>query len=117
MPVAVVEDDGLHALVPVVFFDANSDSEVVACAESRVWANEDSVTGVVVDWGESCREFPAVVAKSGHAVSWLMSLAGLESVVWFVEFAVVSGEVESHRIHPSISGTHVVLPWRPQYAM
>ena len=47
VPVAVVEDGGLEVFGPVVFFDANSDSEVVACAELRVWANEGSVAGGV----------------------------------------------------------------------
>src|SRR5699024_5304700 len=45
--------DGLHALVTVVFFDADSDSEVVACAEPRVWADEDVVSGGVGNFSES----------------------------------------------------------------
>src|SRR5699024_3257755 len=61
VPVAVAEDDGLHALVPVVFFDADSDSEVVACAESRVWADEDVVSGGVGKFSESGWEFVVII--------------------------------------------------------
>ena len=50
VPVSLTKNNGLHVLVPVVFFDANSDSEVVACAESRGWADKDSVAGGVGDF-------------------------------------------------------------------
>ena len=61
VPVAVTEDDGLHSLVPVVFFDADSDSEVVACAEPRVWADEDVVSGGVGNFSESGWQVAAVI--------------------------------------------------------
>src|SRR5699024_9679271 len=61
VPVAVAEDDGLHALVPVVFLDADSDSEVVACAESRVWADEGVVFGGVGDLSESGWSFAVTI--------------------------------------------------------
>src|SRR5699024_2135875 len=75
VPVAVAEDDGLHALVPVVFFDADSDSEVVACVEPRVWANEDSVTGGVGNFSESGWQVAAVIEVAhfwSPSASWIV---------------------------------------------
>lgn len=49
----MTKNNGLHVLVPVVFFDANSDSEVVACADPLVWADKDSVAGGIGDFMQS----------------------------------------------------------------
>ena len=45
-------------------------------------------------YSPSCREFPAVVAKSGHAVSWLMSLAARIRLL-LVGFLFLSGVLRS----------------------
>ena len=49
VPVAVAEDGGLYVLVPVVFFNADSDSEAVG-VESRVFAHRGSLWWLCAWW-------------------------------------------------------------------